>query len=68
VSEIDLEVLVATNGTVSDVKIIKAPTPEIGSRFAVAVRAWIFEPYIKDGHRVQVRAPVKLSVQVIKSR
>jgi len=67
-SEIDLEVLVATNGTVSEVKIVKAPTPELGSLFADAVQAWIFEPYTKDGHRVQVRAPVKLSVQVINSR
>ncbi len=67
ISEIDLEMVVATNGTVSEVKIVKAPTPEIGARYADAVRAWIFEPYVKDGNRVPVRAPMKLSIQVVKS-
>ncbi len=66
-SEIHLGLLIKTDGTVSDVNVVKAPTPELGTRFAEAARSWIFEPYMKDGLAVQAHTVVKLRVQIIKS-
>ncbi|MGH9776619.1 MAG: YCF48-related protein [Candidatus Acidiferrales bacterium] len=66
-SEIEIQLLIATDGTVSDVNVTKAPTPEIRARFAQAARSWIFEPYISDGAAAAVRLTTRYTVMVIKS-
>ena len=66
ISTVELKLLVATDGTVSTVDILKAPTPEIGARFAQAARNWVFEPITKDEVPAQVRTTTTLSIQVIK--
>lgn len=68
IAEIDLDLTVATNGTVSQVTVLKAPTPDIGARFANAAESWVFEPYVENGAPVQVHTTIKLKMQVIKSR
>jgi hypothetical protein len=66
IAVIELKLLVATDGTVSTVDVSKAPTPEIGARFALAARSWVFEPLTKDGVPAQVRTVTTLSIHVIK--
>jgi|SRR6185437_9586837 len=68
IAEIDLDLIVATNGTVSQVKVLSAPTPDIGARFTTATESWVFEPYVENGTPVQVHTTIKLKTQVIKSR
>ena len=66
--EVSLKLLIDTDGTVSTVDIVKAPSPEIGDLFAKAARGWIFEPRTKDGQPAQVRTGLTLTVTLIKPR
>jgi hypothetical protein len=66
-SEIDLELVIAVDGSVSDVSVAKTPTPELGATLAEEARSWVFEPYVKEGTAVQARTVIKLHIQVIKS-
>jgi hypothetical protein len=65
---IRLTIRVAMNGTVSGVEVDSAPSPEIRSRIEEQVRLWIFEPYEKDGHRVNLKLTTKVQVNVMRSR
>lgn len=57
---------IATNGTVTSVESHGAPTPEVKSRIDQQTQQWIFEPYLKDGHPVNVKLNTSVRVNVIK--
>jgi hypothetical protein len=65
---IRLTIQVALNGTVSAVEVDDAPSSEIKSRIEQQVRLWVFEPYEKDGQRVNLKLTTKVPVNVIRSR
>jgi hypothetical protein len=65
---IQLQLQIATDGTVTSATTEGAPTPEIKSRVEQQVQGWIFEPYIKDRIPVNVNLKTSLQINVIKSR
>ena len=65
---IKLTVTIAKNGTVTNVESVGAPTPEIKSRIEQQAQQWLFEPYLKNGERVNVRLNTTVRVNVIKPR
>ena len=56
---------IARNGTVSAVEAEGAPTPAIKSRIEQEARQWIFEPYVKDGGRVNLKLNTRIQINVI---
>lgn len=65
---IKLTITIAKNGTVTHIESDGAPTPEIKSRIEQQAQQWLFEPYLKDGERVNVRLNTTVHVNVIKPR
>jgi hypothetical protein len=65
---IKLTITIAKNGTVTHIESDGAPTPEIKSRIEQQAQQWLFEPYLKDGDRVNVRINTTVHVNVIKPR
>jgi DNA replication protein DnaC len=65
---ITLTITIAKNGTVTNVESDGAPTPEIKSRIEQQAQQWLFEPYLKDGERVNVKLNTTVHVNVIKPR
>jgi hypothetical protein len=65
---IKLAITIAKNGTVTNVESDGAPTPEIKARIEQQAQQWLFEPYLKNGERVNVRLNTAVRVNVIKSR
>jgi hypothetical protein len=63
---IKLTMAVAKNGTVTSVQSDGAPTAEIRSRIEQEIRQWLFEPYLKNGERVNVKLNTTVRVNVIK--
>ena len=44
------------------------PTPEVKSRIEQQAQQWLFEPYLKNGERVNVRLDTTVRINVIKPR
>ena len=65
---IKLVLVIAKNGTITTVEAEGAPTPEIKSRIEQQAQQWIFEPYSKDGARVNLKLNTAVRVNVIKPR
>ncbi|HEX5235286.1 MAG TPA: hypothetical protein VFW25_08155 [Silvibacterium sp.] len=65
---IKLSLDVARDGTVTTVEVDGAPTPEIKSRIEQQVQQWLFEPYMKDGMRVNLKLNTRIQVNVIHPR
>jgi hypothetical protein len=65
---IKLTVGIAKNGTVTSVESNGAPTAEIKSRIEQQAQQWLFEPYLKNGERVNVKLNTSVRVNVIKPR
>src|SRR5580765_8412002 len=65
---IKLTITIAKNGTVTNVESDGAPTPEVKSRIEQQAQQWVFEPYLKNGERVNVRLNTTVRVNVIKPR
>ncbi|HTR25702.1 MAG TPA: hypothetical protein VMI10_17125 [Terriglobales bacterium] len=65
---IKLTITIAKNGTVTHVESDGAPTSEIKSRIEQQAQQWLFEPYLKNGERVNVRLNTTVRVNVIKPR
>jgi hypothetical protein len=65
---IKLTITIAKNGTVTNVESDGAPTPEIKARIEQQAQQWLFEPYRKNGERVNVRLNTTVRVNVIKPR
>ncbi|HLZ41256.1 MAG TPA: YCF48-related protein [Candidatus Sulfotelmatobacter sp.] len=65
---IKLTIMIAKNGTVTDVGSDGAPTPGIKSRIEQQAKQWLFEPSVENGERVNVRLNTSVRVQVIKSQ
>ncbi len=65
---IKLTITIAKNGTVTNVESDGAPTPEIKSRIEQQAQQWLFEPYLKNGERVNVQLNTSVRVNVIKPR
>lgn len=67
-AEVDLKLLIGTNGLVQKVEITKATNVGIGDRVAASARNWIFVPYEQDGVLHPASMNVKLQIQAIKSK
>jgi hypothetical protein len=67
-AEVDLKLLIGTNGLVQKVEITKATNAGIGDRVAASARNWIFVPYEQDGVLHPASMNVKLQIQAIKSK
>jgi hypothetical protein len=65
---IKLAITIARNGTVTNVESDGAPTPEIKSRIEQQAQLWLFEPYLKNGERVNVKLNTSVRVNVIRPR
>jgi hypothetical protein len=65
---IKLTLVIAKNGTVTSVESDGAPTAEIKSRIEQQAQQWLFEPYLKNGERVNVKLNTNVRVNVIKPR
>jgi len=62
---IKLTLTIAKDGIVTNVETEGAPTPEIKSRIEQQAREWLFETYLKNGQRVNVRLNTSVSINVI---
>jgi hypothetical protein len=58
-----IELIVATDGTVESVKLLKAPRSVHDSMFLSAAKAWQFQPALKDGFPVRYRKTVWIAPQ-----
>ena len=67
-AEVDLKLLIGTNGLVQKVEITKATNAGIGDRVAASARNWIFVPYEQDGVLHPASMNVRLQIQAIKSK
>jgi len=65
---IKLTITIAKNGTVTNVESDGAPTPDIKSRIEQQAQQWLFEPYLKNGERVNVKLNTTVRVNVINPR
>jgi hypothetical protein len=65
---IKLTITIAKNGTVTNAESDGAPTPEIKSRIEQQAQQWLFEPYLKNGERVNVKLNTAVRVNVVKPR
>ena len=65
---IKLSLNISKNGTVTAVESDDAPTPEIKSQIEQQAEQWIFEPYTKDGVRVNLKLNTRVRVSVVRPR
>jgi hypothetical protein len=65
---IKLSLDIARNGTVTAAAADGSPTPEIKSRIEQQAQQWIFEPYTKDGVRVNLKLNTRIQVSVVHPR
>jgi protein TonB len=60
---VDLDVTIATDGRVRDVKVIKADHPLLADPAVQAVRRWIYKPTLVDGVAVENHTHVSIEFQ-----
>lgn len=65
---VKLSLDIAKDGTVTAAVVDGAPTPQIKSRIEQQAEQWLFEPYLKDGARVNLMLNTKIQVAVIHPR
>jgi hypothetical protein len=65
---IKLSLDIARDGTVKAVEAGGAPTPAIQSRIEQQAQQWLFEPYIKDGVRVNLKLNTRIQINVVHPR
>ena len=65
---IKLVIDVAKDGIVTAVEADGAPTPAIKSNIEQQVQQWIFEPYYKNGVRVNLKLNTRVQVSVLHPR
>ena len=65
---IKLTIAIAKNGTVTSVESEGTPTTEIKSRIEQQAQQWLFEPYVKNGERVNVKLNTSVRINVLKPR
>jgi photosystem II stability/assembly factor-like uncharacterized protein len=65
---IKLSLDVARDGTVTAAQADDAPTPLIKSRIEQQTQQWLFEPYMKDGVRVNLKLNTRIQVNVVDPR
>jgi TonB family protein len=58
--KVRISFVVAPDGSVADVKLLKRSTPEFDDYAVSAVRKWKFEPATKDGTPVAVRLETEM--------
>jgi len=63
-----LSIAVARDGTVTGVEANGAPTPQIKARIEQQAQQWLFEPYMKDGTRVNLKLNTRIQVSVVHPR
>ena len=65
---IKLTLTIAKNGIVTNVESEGAPTLEMKARIEQQAQQWLFEPYLKNGERVNLKLNTSVRVSVIKPR
>ena len=65
---IRLSLDIARDGTVKAAEADGAPTPLIKSRIEQQAQQWLFEPYMKDGVRVNLKLTTGIQVDVVHPR
>jgi TonB family protein len=55
--------IVCKDGSITAVQVLHAPTPDVGTAAADALRKWKFNPAMKDGQAVAVRYMVSFDVK-----
>jgi hypothetical protein len=63
-----LSLEVARDGTVTAAEANGAPTPQIKARIEQQAQQWLFEPYMKDGTRVNLKLNTRIQVSVVHPR
>lgn len=49
-----LDAIIATNGTVKDIRVLETPSPLLTTAAKEAVARWHYEPFLADGHPQEV--------------
>ena len=62
---VGLEVVVEPDGTVSVVRVVRSLDPELDRRAMEAVGKWRFQPGMRDGRPVRVRANVEVNFRLL---
>lgn len=65
---VKLSLVIGENGTVKDVKVDGAPTPEIELRIKQQVQQWLFEPVVINRSPVDFKANVRIRMNALRSR
>lgn len=65
---IKLSLDVAKDGVVTAAEADDAPTPQIKFRIEQQAQQWLFEPYMKDGVRINLKLNTRVQVNVIHPR
>jgi protein TonB len=58
--QVDVEFVVLRDGTVSEVRVTRALSPELDEQAVAAVRKWLFTPAQLDGRQVAVRCEAQV--------
>jgi len=61
--KVSLRGIVCKDGSITSVQVLHAPTPDVGTAAADALRKWKFNPAMKDGQAVAVRYMVSFDVK-----
>jgi TonB family protein len=61
--KVQLRAVVCKDGSVQAVQVVRAPTPDVGTAAAEALKKWKFNPAVKDGQAVAMRYMVSFDVK-----
>jgi len=60
---VNLRVMIGTDGHPTKVEVVAAPDPTIGAACVDAVKQWVYKPYLINGDPVQVDTTVLINIQ-----
>ena len=60
---VNLHVIIGTDGRPNKVEVISAPDPAIGGACVDAVKQWVYKPYLLNGDPIQVETQVLINIQ-----
>jgi TonB family protein len=63
-----LAIVVDTDGTATDVRVVKALDPDLDKSAVECVSTWKFRPGEKDGHPVRVMAQIEVNFRLLDKR
>jgi TonB family protein len=59
-----LEVIIASDGTVREARVLRPLHPDLDANALLAVKTWRFEPATKDGKPVTIRSRISMSFNI----